>query len=201
MWVNQESFTRPIKQICSTCFQFGPDLCEEIQNSHGKQSLSSARPPGYYCQMKTCPKRGHLQACVPQPGRCREHGCFPERSPCWDRLTPQHSEVSATSSPHRSDTEHLDRRERPGQSYPGHPAPCCSGTLVWIFLPLPGPALLQRPRAAIVQPRQGPGETPPARPAEGKDCFIYEVGGKNKAPMLFFIQDEEEEESSPIFGS
>lgn len=39
------------------------------------------------------------------------------------------------------------------------------------------------------------------RPSEGRDCLIYHMGGKNKAPSLFVIWDEEEEESSLIFGS
>lgn len=90
---------------------------------------------------------------------------------------------------------------RPDQAHPHQPAPRRSGMLAWLFLPLPVLALLQRPPAAIVRHRRGPGETPLARPSEGRDCFIYEMGGKNKAPVLFFIQDEEEEESSLIFGS
>ena len=31
-----------------------------------------------------------------------------------------------------------------------------------------------------------PARLPLARPSEGRDCFIYEMGGKNKAPVLFF---------------
>lgn len=61
---NQQSFPRPIKQIHLTHFQFSPDRHEEIQNSHGKQHLSSTRPLGHYCQANMCPKCGHSQASV-----------------------------------------------------------------------------------------------------------------------------------------
>lgn len=59
-----------------------------------------------------------------------------------------------------------------------------------------GLALLQRPPSAIVQHRQDS----PARPSEGRDCFIYKMGGKNKVPVLLFVWDEEEENSSLIFN-
>lgn len=82
-----------------------------------------------------------------------------------------------------------------------NPVPHCSGRLSQAdrdqLSPISkqaGLALLQRSPSAIVQHRQDC----PAWPSEGRGCFIYNMGGKNKVTELFFIWSEEEEKSSLI---
>lgn len=84
-----------------------------------------------------------------------------------------------------------------------NPVPHCSGRLSQAdraqLSPISkqaGLALLQRSPSAIVQHRQDC----PAWPSEGRGCFIYKMGGKNKVTELFFIWGEEEEKSSLIFN-
>lgn len=77
-----------------------------------------------------------------------------------------------------------------------HAASPSQGSLARLFLLHPGLASLQR----LLCSADRAAESPPAPPSEGRDCLIYEMGGKNKAAPLFVIWDEEEEESSLIFG-
>lgn len=77
---------------------------------------------------------------------------------------------------------------------PRSPAPS-HRSLARLFLPHPGLASLQR----LLCKADRAAEAPPAQPSEGRDCLIYEMGGKNKAPSLFVIWDEEEEEFSYVW--
>lgn len=186
---NQQSFPRPIKQIHLTHFQFSPDRHEEIQNSHGKQRLSSTRPLGHYCQANMCPKCGHSQASVHSlaatEGMAAFWGgvCVKARQPVRVATTFPLTEAAPSS-------QHETKRRLHGPA-PSH------GWLARLFLLHPGLAPLQR----LLCRADRAAEAPPAQPSEGRDCLIYEMGGKNKAPSLFVIWDEEEEESSLIFGS
>lgn len=188
---NQQSFPRPSKQIYLTHFQFTPDLHEEIQNSHGKQHLSSARPLGHYCQAKMCPKCGHPQASVHSLAATEGMAAFWKGACVKDSLSAQPTRAGTPFAV----TEAASSGQMRARG--SHAATPWRGSLARLFLLHPGLASLQR----LLCRADRVAETPPAPPSEGRDCLIYEMGGKNKAPSLFVIWDEEEEESSLIFGS
>lgn len=187
---NQQCFPRPSKQIYLTHFQFSPDLHEEIQNSHGKQHLSSARPLGHYCQAKMCPKCGHSRASVHSLAATEGMAALWKGACVKGSLRPQ-PELQPLFL---SQKQHQVANMRPRG---GHAATPSQGSLAQLFLLRPGLASLQR----LLCRADRAAEAPPAPPSEGRDCLIYEMGGKNKAASSFVICDEGEEESSLIFGS
>lgn len=126
---NQHSFPRPIKQIYLTHFQFSPDLQEEIQNSHGKQHLSSSRPLGHYCQANMCPKCGHSQASVHSLAATEGMASFWKGFRVKGSLAPQTVRVATTFLVTEAALSgQYETKRQPRSTAPSH------GSLAWLFL-------------------------------------------------------------------
>lgn len=181
----------PIKQICLTHFQFSPGLCEEIQNSRGKQHLSSSRP---LLSSENVPKTPAFTSTRAQllSGKISARG---------QARSPAHRSCGHFP-PCRTVTERPDTRDktRPGSSRPPSAVPAGNAGPAFPAARRAGAASEATRRHCVVQTEPQRESPLRGRLREGIVLFMRREE-KIKLPCCFlFARDEGQEEGSLVFG-